>query len=1785
MEKIIEEILSDLYALDKDLIQYDKALRKAIEKIIKAKPDTKFDENFKLRLRGELMARAQQLKISAEEKSLKNKVSVLLENFSVALGQFSQSRWALALPMLVLVIGVAFLAQRQYGQNGGVYLTKQNVSFALAPSNSDPAGIESSASFNLKASKDLSVATIKKTVSFKPAVDFSVTKVKKTAMLALPALAAEQANAQDLPYQYEIKPTGELEKGKVYQVAIKNDQIADRDYQWAFQVKAPFGVVEAFPNNKATYVPLNTGIEIQFNRSLPADAEKYFEILPKTEGSFEVKMDKLYFHPKELLEKQIYTITLKKGLISKDDSEALSEDYVFSFETNTKDNQSANEEISFQTSNKIVEATPEMHPMIQLDPIGEGNDKNYEVALYSLVGADDFMQSYKASKNWDAMWSQYTGDKAMDTFKPTEDKKIFSAKGDIVINGASRSYFEVPENLQEGYYFVEIKHKKEREYVWLVVSKVAQYSSLAGNSGLIWAYDFPAKKPLQETEISFIDQDNNEQNLGKLDGEGLLKFALPEALKNSGKDNVGYGPQFFKISANGTMPKVIIANADASQLETGKRYWEKLSTDKNKYRPTDTVNFWGVLKGRGIDIQNEKVQVGIFDCTGAQVELPLIAQEFSISKFDTISGSLKLPELGVGTYCLNIDNQNKTKNYSSTSFEVATYEKPAYQISAETSSKEVFAGQEVTVKVKAAFYDQTPVSKLKLKYSIEDQQLYNWNLSSDEEKNKIENKSGELVLDENGVGELKYTPKKNEKSNFILDHAEFTFEPVMSEEGDISSSSVYVDVFNSTMALDATAEETEKGTFELSTKLSKIDFAKGQIELDSDAYAYGDYYSEGYLPAYFGDPIVEYKASAELVKLTQEKIETGEHYDYLLKTQVKEYSYNQKEETVEKFEGKTDQQGKWKFTKKVENNDPMVSYKVVFKIIDQQGRKFSREAYLYSEPSRYSTQLSINQETFSVGEKIKLHVDEATESESSRPADSRTLFYRFQNDIDQAVVKNGKDFEEDFVESFAPSVRYIGVILTAYGFQETDSVMAAQKQADKKIAIEIKPEKEQYKPGEQVRAQINLKDKDGKPVSTQVNVAVVDEALFQNDDMSSDKNLLENLYVPIYSTSPVSAYTLYIDFREFGGGGGGGEPRSVFLDVPYFQNLETDVNGNALASFKLPDNLTGWRITAKAFDTKTMKAGQAHEIISAGLPFFADVTLNSTYLTGDSPQLKLRFFGKDYDPNQPVEFSIASKDSVIRQTGSTKDATQYLSLGALPKGEYEIQIDARQGEKRDSLLRKIVVKDSYFEKTESRTYQVSQDLKNLKANESGFTKLVFIDKGKGKFFETLSENANGGVARLDQIVATQLANKLLAEKYYQSKFEKDLDTSAFVAAWSDSGITNGGLSLFAGYGGSSLELSAKVADAEANVTDKKQLRKYFNESLYDSKADIHRIAKTLYGLASLGEPVLNKINSVKAYQNELALDDKIYLALALAKSGDLEGARQYYENEIKGAIKVDGEQAWLESGNIPVEPEKLTATLGMLVSDVSDQVMLEKIWNYLANHNPQRDLNVLEKVIIVKDQLAKLSLQEASFKLKTNQRIENISLGKERESAIVMLSREEMNSLSFSEIKGNIEVVSVFDGVGENLQNDPTLKLTRTYKLGEAPTAKFAEGDVIKISLGVQLLAGSNDGVYQLKDILPSGLKPIGSEMNFDSGRIYKQSDNSDWCDATWYPEKIDGNQIYFSFDKKADVANHKCNNFTINYYARVISKGNFKADAAMLQSTENLEKYFVTPTSQLEIK
>ena len=79
MEKNIEKILQDIYELDASFREHEDKLRAIIKELIKARPDTKFDEEFARELRIEVMRRAAILKQEA---------------IAVKSGIFSQFRWA-----------------------------------------------------------------------------------------------------------------------------------------------------------------------------------------------------------------------------------------------------------------------------------------------------------------------------------------------------------------------------------------------------------------------------------------------------------------------------------------------------------------------------------------------------------------------------------------------------------------------------------------------------------------------------------------------------------------------------------------------------------------------------------------------------------------------------------------------------------------------------------------------------------------------------------------------------------------------------------------------------------------------------------------------------------------------------------------------------------------------------------------------------------------------------------------------------------------------------------------------------------------------------------------------------------------------------------------------------------------------------------------------------------------------------------------------------------------------------------------------------------------------------------------------------------------------------------------------------------------------------------------------------------------------------------------------------------------------------------------------------------
>ncbi|MEH2392870.1 MAG: alpha-2-macroglobulin [Nostoc sp.] len=151
---------------------------------------------------------------------------------------------------------------------------------------------------------------------------------------------------------------------------------------------------------------------------------------------------------------------------------------------------------------------------------------------------------------------------------------------------------------------------------------------------------------------------------------------------------------------------------------------------------------------------------------------------------------------------------------------------------------------------------------------------------------------------------------------------------------------------------------------------------------------------------------------------------------------------------------------------------------------------------------------------------------------------------------------------------------------------------------DKYLKLQVKPVQASLEPGAEETVQLELKDNQGNPTKGQFTVMVVNEAVLQLSGYRTP-----DLVDIVYAEQPIS--TRFSDNRPdvilqpqdvakpkgwgYGGGFSTGaantRTRTDFQALAYYNgSVLTDANGNAQITFKLPDDLTTWRVMAVATD-------------------------------------------------------------------------------------------------------------------------------------------------------------------------------------------------------------------------------------------------------------------------------------------------------------------------------------------------------------------------------------------------------------------------------------------------------------------------------------------------------------------------------------------------------------------------------------------------------------------------
>ncbi|NES07307.1 MAG: alpha-2-macroglobulin family protein, partial [Okeania sp. SIO2F4] len=152
--------------------------------------------------------------------------------------------------------------------------------------------------------------------------------------------------------------------------------------------------------------------------------------------------------------------------------------------------------------------------------------------------------------------------------------------------------------------------------------------------------------------------------------------------------------------------------------------------------------------------------------------------------------------------------------------------------------------------------------------------------------------------------------------------------------------------------------------------------------------------------------------------------------------------------------------------------------------------------------------------------------------------------------------------------------------------------------ADKYLNVEVTPQRPELQPGGMENLELTVKNSQGQPTKGQFTVMVVNEAVLQ---LSGHRP--PDLVETVYAEQPIS--TRFNDNREevtmaematslrkgwgFGGGlssgAAGTRIRKDFQSLAYYNgSVMTDDRGKATVSFKMPDDLTTWRVMTVATD-------------------------------------------------------------------------------------------------------------------------------------------------------------------------------------------------------------------------------------------------------------------------------------------------------------------------------------------------------------------------------------------------------------------------------------------------------------------------------------------------------------------------------------------------------------------------------------------------------------------------
>jgi hypothetical protein len=1613
--------------------------------------------------------------------------------------------------------------------------------FRLTATNSDAAGVALGSSFVLEAREAVDRTSLASRLQVEPELEFDIAAISDSQVSAQPGALAAAGSV------YRIQPKAPLSEDTVYRFTLLTEAGDLPIHTWAFQTQRPLRVVQTLPADQSSGVPLNVGIELTFSHDGVTGVQENFHIEPAVQGRFETHKRTVVFVPVELQPETLYTVTLGTGVGIAGSDQTLAQEFTFRFETGSeaRTGETPGAPPVLQFSRRVWESATAEAPALGLfmnwsEPTTT-MPATLPFAVYRFPDVDAFLGSLDEFTAIPA-WAWATRNRF--TVDTTGLQQVASFEAALQSVGQYGDMFVLfPEALPEGYYLVETTFEDRPLQAWLQVTDVATYVSVSSSRLLLWANDVAAKAPLANATVRVVGNSFSTTT----GADGVAFFDTPTDLIHLQPSPFGYSTtetvgNLIVTAPDGRTGVVPLADIFSGYQTSGFReytfsgnpslYWRYLYTDRRLYRPTDSVNFWGLVRLRDNPPPSQDVIVEIsgYDYTSFDYQPVVIASTtVTTTSMGTFIGNLAFEGVSPGYY--NLQARVGDQVIASTYFQVQDFIKPAYKIDVIPSKKAILVGEEMEFTIKASFFEGSPVPNVELKYSGAT--------------------SGSVTTDANGQASVPYV---GDTSGFSYGYQAYSFNslnvvPALAEEGEITGSA-WVQVFPSALTLDTTSEVSD-GSGTISGTVYNVDLER----INND--------EAGNFSDYLGDPAAGRLVTADITETTYQRVEIGETYDFIAKMVRKEYRYDEVSTSLGSFSATSDGHGRFTISFSAEKDR---SYEATLRVTDDARRAFGWKIWVYSGADYYSDLpylVSESDQPYAVGDQVVLTMRQAVE-DMAAGGDNRYLFYLAQNGIRSYVIQDSPRYSFAFAEGDIPNVNVIAVRFTGGTYQEVGYSYTARFDSSlRELTITVQPDQDRYRPGEEATLNISVKDADGRPVQAEVLLSAVDEAVFrlEGESFFYDLGILDSLYQPV-SSGVLRTYASHLNPPATGGAemGGGDGAREDFKDVALFDRVTTNAQGRASITFDLPDNLTSWRVSALAV-SQDLYAGSSFSLVRVGLPFFVDVAMNTSYLTSDQPSIRVRAFGEELAAGDQVSFEVSSPtllDEPLTARGLAFTAVD-IPLPPLREGQHELTIKASAHGLQDAVVRTITVMPSRLLHSEAHFYELQPGQTATPEGSADYlTRVVITDHNRGRYYPDLLSLSWTYGDRVDQMLARNLAQGLLAQ-YFQEEaaFPAEFRPSAYQTE-------DGGIAIFP-FADDDLALSARVAALAPEGFGRQALVQYFLKVTDDADETRERAIIALYGLAALGEPMLPTIQGLAAL-GDLSPRERLYLGLAAAELGDQDTARSLYRGLLEEFGQRRGNSVRLKVGSDQDDILEATSLAAILGASLADD-FAPLLFDYTTTNYTTDTLIELEQISFLVEALPNLPAAPVRFAYTLDGKRSEEKLERGR-SFVLLVTPDELPDLTLEALEGTLGVVSSFLAPLEpdSVQPDPAVSISRSYGGQPEERVTIEEGDLVVISITYKLGPQAVDGCYQVSDLLPSGLKPITREYEWGI------------TGTTSYPYAIEGQRVSFCVYKQG-------RQWPLIYYARVIGKGTYVVEPAVIQSQKAPESINLTGSFPLEIR